>query len=299
MWAASIITTVFLLIILLPTILLTDSLVEGIGQLRESYRSGQLDIPPPSEQQIKNWPSVAKPALEAWQLASENLGEATLKFAPQIKEASSWILTAIAGTGVGIMQFVFSIIIAGVFLVYSEEGERTLRGIFIKLAGDQGNHFAELSGVTIRNVVRGVLGVAIIQTILASIGFVVAGVPLAGLWTLLCLILAIVQIGVGPIVIGVSIYMFFASDTLTASLLAAWTVVVTLSDNVLKPILLGRGAPVPMLVIFLGSVGGFIVHGFLGLFLGAIILSLGYKLFNQWVEQKAQESANDPAATKP
>ena len=281
--AASLITAAFLALLIVPTWFLADSLLEGVHYLRDAYQSGQLNISPPDEEQVKSWPAYAKPVVDAWRMAAENMQTVAMKFEPQLKDGSKWLLSALAGTGIGILQFVLAIIIAGVFLVFAEEGGSTLRNIFIRLAGDQGSYYADISESTIRNVVKGVLGVAIVQTLLAAIGFVVAGVPLAGLWTLLCLILAIVQVGVGPVVIGMAIYMFATADTLTASLFAAWSVVVTLSDNVLKPILLGKGAPVPMLVIFLGSVGGFIASGFIGLFLGPVILTLGYKLFQLWL----------------
>jgi predicted PurR-regulated permease PerM len=288
--SAALITFAFLALLVIPTWMLADSLLEGVRYVKSSYQSGQLTISPPDEDQLKSWPAFTKPLVDAWRMTAENMQAAAVKFAPQLKEASKWILSALAGIGMGILQFVLSILVAGVFLVYSEEGGGVLTSIFIRLAGDQGSHLAKVSETTIRNVVKGILGVAIAQTLLAAIGFVVAGVPLAGLWALLCLILAIVQVGVGPVVIGVAIYMFATADTLTASLFAVWTVIVTLSDNVLKPILLGKGAPVPMLVIFLGSVGGFIASGFIGLFLGAVILTLGYKLFQMWLNNAAPEA---------
>ena len=120
-----------------------------------------------------------------------------------------------------------------------------------------------------------------------------AGVPGAGLWAFLCLFLAIIQIGIAPVAIPVIIYMFYSASTLTAGLLMVWLVLVMLSDNFLKPILLGRGAPVPMLVIFLGSIGGFISMGFIGLFVGAVILSLGFKLFQAWLKVNSEDTIND------
>ncbi len=290
--AASLITGAFLALLIIPTWLLADSMFEGVHHLREAYQSGQLSITPPDDEQVKTWPAYTKPLVDAWKMAAENLHAAAVKFAPQLKDASKWILSALAGTGLGILQFVLAIIIAGVFLVFSEEGGSSLRSIFIRLAGEHGSYYADISETTIRNVVKGVLGVAVVQTLLAAIGFWVAGVPLAGLWTLLCLILAIVQVGVGPIVIGVAIYLFATADTLTASLFTVWAVIVSVSDNILKPILLGKGAPVPMLVVFLGSVGGFIASGFLGLFLGPVVLTLGYKLFGLWINRAAAESGN-------
>jgi predicted PurR-regulated permease PerM len=280
---ATLLTLTFLCLLLIPTFFLGDSLFDGIQKLKSLYQSGHL-IPPPDES-IKSWPAIAKPVADLWILASNNLQDAMMKYEPQVKKAASLVFSFLTGTGLGILQFLLSIIIAGVFLNYAQAGGNTIHKIFIRLAGNKGEHFAHLSEITIRNVVKGILGVAIIQTLMAGLGFFIAGVPAAGLWTLFCLILAIVQIGVGPVALGVVIYMFATADILTASLLAAWTLVVMLSDNILKPILLGRGAPVPMLVVFLGSVGGFIASGFIGLFLGPVILSLGYKLFLSWLEE--------------
>jgi predicted PurR-regulated permease PerM len=194
------------------------------------------------------------------------------------------LLIALASAGKVILSFIVSIIIAGFLLVYADSSAAVTHKIFEKLVGKNSENFATITVLTIRNVVKGILGVAVIQATMAGIGFFIAGVPFAGLWTILCLILAIVQVGVGPIAIPVAIYMFSVSDTTTAVILAIWLGITLLIDNVLKPILLGRNAPAPMLVIFIGSIGGFIYNGFIGLFLGAIILTIGYKLFMMWLD---------------
>jgi predicted PurR-regulated permease PerM len=156
---------------------------------------------------------------------------------------------------------------------------------FKKLVGKRGDEFSDISEKTIRNVVKGVFGVAVIQSILSGIVFMLAKVPYAGLWALLILILAIIQLGPALVIIPVIIYLFSAISPISATI---WTVVliaVMLSDNILKPYLMGKGSPVPMLVIFLGSIGGMMSFGFLGLFFGAIILSLGYKLYSGWLTE--------------
>ncbi|MBA7584652.1 hypothetical protein ES708_26609 [subsurface metagenome] len=134
------------------------------------------------------------------------------------------------------------------------------------------------------NVAKGVLGVAIIQSILLGIIFILAGVPYAGLWALLCLFFAVIQVGPIVVTIPVIIYLFASIDPWLAFIWTILIVLASLLDNFLKPILMGKGAPVPMLVIFLGAIGGFIASGFIGLFIGAIILSLGYKLYLGWLE---------------
>ena len=282
--AATLITVFLLLVLMIPAWMLADSLWDGVQYLREVYKEGDLVIPPPGEN-VKDWPVFAKPIVDAWKLASQDLSKAMIQFGPQIKTAMGALFSLVEKTGLGVLEFMVSIILAGIFLAYSDQGGEGIRKVFIRLAGEkQGNHFADVSQKTIQNVLKGVLGVAFIQSLLASIGFVIAGVPLPGLWTFLCLILAIMQIGIGPVVVVVLIYMFSTADTLTASLLTAWLAFVSIVDNFLKPMLMGKGAPVPMLIIFLGALGGFISIGFLGLFLGAIILSLGYKLYQAWLE---------------
>lgn len=284
--AAFLITILFLAILAIPGWLLVDSVWDGVQRLRATYEQGQLVIPPPGDR-VKDWPAFTKPLVDIWELASSNLAGAVSKYQPEIKSAAGSVLSILEKTGLGILMFMVSIIVGGIFLCYAEEGGATIRNIFKRLAGDRGLHFAEISEKTIRNVMKGVLGVAVIQSLLVAIGLVIAGVPLAGLWTLLCLISAVIQIGVGPVCIIVIIYMYSSSDPLTATLLMVWLILVSLVDNFLKPILMGKGAPVPMLVIFLGALGGFMAIGFLGLFLGAVILTLGYKLFLGWVETTA------------
>jgi predicted PurR-regulated permease PerM len=282
-FAVVFLTVLLLSIIIVPSGLIIYSLYEGINHFREVFNTGEHLIPPPGGT-TANWPSFTKPIVDIWQLASDNLQAAVLQYSDQIKEYGTMFLSALAGIGQGIMSFVVSIIIAGVLLIYADSSALVTKKIFVKLVGKNSDHFTEITVVTIRNVVKGILGVAVIQATMAGFGFFIAGVPFAGLWTILCLILAIVQVGVGPIAIPVVIYMFSVSDTTTAVILAIWMGITLLIDNVLKPILLGRNAPAPMLVIFIGSIGGFFYNGFIGLFLGAIVLTIGYKLFISWLD---------------
>ena len=281
--AVIVLTLVMLSFIIIPSGLIIYSLYEGVNHFRDAFNNGEHLIPPPGGT-TANWPVITKPIVEIWQLASDNLQDAVVKYSEQIKEYGAILLIALAGFSKGILSFIVSIIIAGVLLVYADSSVVVTHKIFGKLVGKDSENFATITVLTIRNVDKGILGVAFIQTAMIGVGFFIAGVPFAGLWTILCLILAIVQIGVGPIAIPVVIYMFSVSDTTTAVILAIWIGITFVSDNVLKPILLGRNAPAPMLVIFLGAIGGFLYNGFIGLFLGAIILTIGYKLFMTWLE---------------
>jgi predicted PurR-regulated permease PerM len=187
------------------------------------------------------------------------------------------------GFATGVIQFLISILLAAVFLVFSESLTNSSLKVFKKLVQTKGENFATLSIETIRSVVVGILGVATIQAAMAGIAFYIAGVPFAGLWTILCLMLSVIQIGSWPVLIPMAIYMYTITTPLNATLFTVWMIVVASTDNVLTPILMGRKSSVPMLVLLMGSMGGFITIGFLGLFLGAVILSIGYKLFDSWL----------------
>jgi predicted PurR-regulated permease PerM len=281
--AASIMTAITLLLIILPSIQMVGSLVDGMTYLNDKIQSGEIKVPPPPEN-IDSWPVIGKPLKSSWHEASVNLKATLTRYAPQLKTISLRLLELAMSTAMGLLHFTLSVIIAGVLMANAKGGGNLVKDLFVRLAGERGNDFADSSTITIRNVVKGILGVAILQGFLAGIGFAVAGVPGAGVWAFLCLFLAIIQIGIAPVAIPVTIYMFYSADTLTAVVLMVWLILVMLSENFLKPILLGRGAPVPMLVIFLGAIGGFLSMGFIGLFIGAVILSLGFKLIRAWLD---------------
>jgi predicted PurR-regulated permease PerM len=289
-----VLATIFLSVILLcilvvPSILISQAMYTEINHFSQSFQSGEHLIPPPGES-TKNWPSITKPILDIWTTASQDISKVVIKYSDQIKVVGEWILLTLAGAAKGILQFIFSIIIAMGLLLYSNSLTTVSKNIFIKLIGSNGEHYAMVTVATIRNVVKGFLGVALIQSLMVGIGFFLADVPFAGIFTVICLILATIQIGIGPIAIPVTIYMFSATDTTTATLLAIWMGITMISDNILKPLFLGRGnPPAPMLVIFLGAIGGFLYNGFIGLFLGAVILTLGYKFFLSWIEMKDNE----------
>jgi len=168
----------------------------------------------------------------------------------------------------------------------SSKAERTLTKVFDQLMVDNGQHMLKISATTIRNVARGILGVAFIQSMLAGLGMFIGGVPGAGFLTLLGLFLGIIQIGMFPITIIVIIWAWYNTDPLPATILTIYMIVVGLVDNVLKPIFLGKGADMPMVIVFLGAIGGFIAYGLIGLFVGAVVLVLAWQLFRVWTGVK-------------
>ena len=293
--SATLLSLTLVSILAVPTFLLTESLIDGAQMLADAGDAGTLVIPPPSES-IAEWPLIGERAFELWQQAAADLPAVVDEVRPQLKAFGTWALSLATGTGLGVLQFIVSFIIAGVLLTTADKGTQAAQALAIRLAGDRGAEFAGLAVGTIRNVAIGILGVAIVQTALLSVGFLIADIPGAGLLALIILILCIIQLGPGLVTIPAIIYMFSTADTTTASIFAIWTIVMTLIDSVLKPMVFGRGAKVPTLVIFLGAIGGMLAHGIIGLFVGAIVLSLGYKLYEAWLAETPQPTAAEESA---
>lgn len=281
--AAAVMVLIALVVLLVPTIMLTGSLIDTAKSYSAHLDAGTLQVPPPPEN-ARSWPVVGEPIYTFWNLASVNLEAALGKVAPQLKKLGMPLFAAVAGLGAGLLKFVVSIIIAGVLLVNAAAASRLALAFMTRLAGDeQGQKAVDLSEATVRSVALGILGVALIQTILAGVGFLVVDVPGAGLWALLVLILAIIQLPTILILGPIILYVFSTSSMVTAIVFAIWSLLVGMSDAILKPLLMGRGVDVPMLVIFIGAIGGFVLSGIIGLFVGAIIFALGYKLFLHWL----------------
>jgi predicted PurR-regulated permease PerM len=281
--SAALCSIMLLLVLIVPSVLLGGTLAGGVQTITSQLQAGRLDIPPPPSS-LDKLPIVGRRLEELWTLGSTNLSELARRFAPQIKEGIPVVISASAGIGGALILFLVAIILAGYFLATSEANGRFATRVFVRIFNDRGAEFRDLVLSTIKTVATGILGVAVIQTIFASLGFWIVGLPGAGLWALVFLIASVLQVGVVALLPAV-LYGFAAFSTTRAVIFLVWCVVVGLMDNVLKPILLGRGAKVPMPVIFLGVLGGFMfMNSIIGLFVGAIVLSVGYKLFMAWLD---------------
>ena len=286
--AASLYTLFILILFIFPAVLLTGTLIESVQFLAQGFGTSTLTVPPPPES-IGSWPVVGDPLMKFWTLASENLEAALQQIAPHLLIVGGWLLSTTEDIGLGILKFMVAILISGYLLAQANSWQHYTRVIMKRFAGERGEKIIDLAENTVRSVALGILGVAGIQSILAGLGFIVAGVPAAGLWALLCLLLSVLQIGIALVVVPIIIYMFYSADTFTAVVFLIWSVPVTFIDTFLKPILLSRGVKTPMAVIFMGAIGGFLASGIVGLFIGAVILSLGYALFLDWVREGSQD----------
>jgi len=270
-------------IVIVPTWMFAGSLIESTTSLGRNIADGSMHIPPPSDS-VKEWPLVGEKVYAAWSNTANNFTQVLKNNADQIKEISATLLTKVAGVGLGILSLVFSILIAAAFLSNAEVAAQTIQRLFRRLAGEQGDKLLNLSTATIRSVATGVLGIAFIQAALGGLGMVVVGVPGAGLWALFVLVVAIAQLPPWLILGPVIVYVFSVESSTVATMFMIWSLLVSFLDMVLKPVMLGRGVEAPMLVILLGAIGGMVMSGIIGLFIGAVILAMAYKLAQAWLE---------------
>jgi predicted PurR-regulated permease PerM len=280
-----------LFVILGPATWLGLSLAASIPRVIARMSDGSVAVPPPPEA-IKAWPVIGDKIYQNWQLASTNLRGLLVEAAPQLKPLGSRFLNAAGSMGINLLKFILGAAISGFLLIPGPALVQASKSILFRVAGSRGEEFVNLAGTTIRNVSRGIIGIAILQALLAGIGMLFAGVPAAGLLSFLVLLLGILQIGPSIILIPLMIWGWFTMDTTTAVLFTVYMVPVNLLDNLLRP-LVAKGLSTPMPVILIGVLGGTLAHGMIGLFVGPIVLSIAWQLLVVWT-RNAPESMEMP-----
>jgi predicted PurR-regulated permease PerM len=291
--AGVLLTLLILVILLLPSAWVIKSLVEGVQSLVVQFRNQTLVIPPP-DPSVAGWPLIGKPISEIWLLASQSLESVITTYKEPLSKLGISFLGPLGGFGKSLMMFFVSVIIAGVFLIKADASADFVRRLVHRLAGERSEEILPVTGATIKNVAKGILGVAFFQFVTAGTVFLLASVPLAGLWAFAVLVLAILQLPPPIVIVPVIIYLFSVKELMPAILWTIPLLVIAFSDNVLKPLLMGKGSTVPMLVIFLGAIGGFIFSGLIGLFTGAIVLSAGYNLMLHWIGEAKPSQRGTP-----
>ena len=281
--AVTLIVVMGIAIIVVPVISLSSSMIDGATKLGTQISEGSIHIPPPPAY-VEEWPIVGEKTYKLWLQSSQNLMATLEKYPDQLTAIGKKLMGAAAGVGGGVLQFIVSFLIAAVFLVSADGANAGLRRMSNRLSPNQGDELLDMSTSTIRSVAVGVIGIAFIQAMLGGLGMMFAGVPAAGLLAIFILVLAIAQLPPLLILGPVAFYVFSAESTTVSVIFLIWSLLVSFSDAVLKPLFLGRGVDVPMLVILLGAIGGMITSGIVGLFIGAIILALGYKLVGEWLQ---------------
>jgi predicted PurR-regulated permease PerM len=286
--AAAIVTALCLLIFTGPVIWLGLSMAEGLGALAERLNARTITIPPPSDE-IKTWPLIGERLHHLWGLASTNLKTALTEALPYLKPLTNAATRMAENAAAGIPLFLLSLIIAGFLFPRAPSLLEAVRRLSHRILPARGQEFVRLAGATIRNVSQGVIGVAILQAILSGLGFVIAGVPGSGLLTLAVLIFAILQLP-GIVLLPAIVWSWTAMPVWAALAFTVFFVPVTLINHFVSSIVMARGLKTPMLVIFIGVIGGALAHGIIGLFLGPIVLAVTWELIVAWVQYEEAPS---------
>jgi predicted PurR-regulated permease PerM len=292
--AAVIITIINLAIVIGPVTWLGVGLIDGLQGFASRLAAGTLAIPSPPDG-VKDWPIVGAQIYGLWDGASTNIRAALIEIAPHLKPLAGPVLAFAGSAGLGTLKFVVSVLLSGFLFLYGPSFVAATRRIQARLVTQRSEDFVALAGLTIRTVSQGVIGVAILQSLLAGIGLKLAGVPHAGVLAFAVLVLAILQIGSAIVLIPVIIWIWATKDFTVALPLTIYLLIVGLADNVLKPLLMGRGLSTPMLVIFIGVLGGILAHGIIGMFVGPIILAVAWELMMAWIREDQAEVASPDA----
>jgi len=291
--AAIIVTLVVLSVFLGPAAWLGIGLVEGLGNISDQLTSGDLTIPAPPDS-VKNWPIIGSSLHQFWDMASLNLHSALRQVAPHLKPLASPILAIASSAGTGTLKFLVSVVISGFLFRHGPALVVASRRALTRVVPERSDSFLALAGATIRTVLQGVIGIAALQAILAGIVLKIAGVPNAGVLAFAILVLGIVQIGSLPIMLPVIIWVWMVRDVGPAVLITILLFLVGISDNVLKPLLMGRGLSTPVLVIFIGVIGGTLAHGIVGLFIGPVILAVAWEIMIAWIGNDESDADSQP-----
>ena len=277
---------VLLAIIITPTINITSSIVDSTKEIISNFNEGTLQVPPPNES-VKSWPMVGNKIFTAWSNASSDIEGFIQKHPGEAKSSLGWFFGSFTGIMGSVFLSLIALIIAGIFMSSAKGGYETGLAFAEKMMAGSGEKIMAMCINTIRSVVKGILLVAFIQAILAFIGFQMIGLSMAGILAVVVMIGAIVQIPVTLIVIPIIIFVFSFADTTPAIIFTIYIIIVSLLDNVLKPMLLAKGLETPMIVILIGAIGGMMLLGILGLFIGPVILAISHRLYMNWVNPDA------------
>lgn len=283
--AATLLVLAGLTLIVAPTAVVLGSLGDSVHETIVSLRDDDLKVPPPPAS-VAEWPVIGKRASGAWSLAHKDLPSVLKRLQPQLGELAAKALEMVASMAGSVLLFVFSFIIAGIVMAFGESGSSAAHSILGRIAGRRrGMEFAELATQTIRAVALGVVGVAFIQAMVVGIVLIIAGIPFAGVLAIIVLVLGIAQVPALLITLPVIAYIWMSGnyETVPAVVHSTLLVVSGMLDNVLKPLLLGRGVDAPMPIVLIGALGGLAGAGILGMFVGATALSLGYQILMRWV----------------
>lgn len=284
--AATIITLLSLFIVVGSIVVLTNNMVDTLRDIIARVHSGEQIIPQPSAS-VSNWPIIGDHIQSIWSLASSNLGDAIKKYSGSLVQAGGFAIGLLATKGIELILFILAVIFSGYVLTHAVNMMDSFRKLAKRIHPERASTFLEIMTETIQNVSRGVVGVSLLQSLIFGLLLLLAGIPGAGLFTFLALILCITQIGLLPLVVPLAIWLFITKSFAFAFILTLLMLLTLLIDN-LKPFVMAHGLRTPLIVIFAGVIGGLLLHGVIGVFIGPVVLAIFYELVYHWIN--AQES---------
>ena len=293
--ATSIMTAALLLVFVVPLSAAIGTIVANASEIVDwTSRISHVKLPPPPEF-VEKVPIIGQKAASVWReyadKGSEELAEIVRPYATR---AASWFVAEVGSFGLVTLQFLLTVVISAILYTSGENTARWVRRFGRRLAGERGEQVVRLAGQAIRGVALGIVVTALVQSVLGGIGLAIAGVPFAAVLTAVMFMLALAQIGAVPVLLGGLAWLWWKGDTGWFVALLIWTVVVSSLDNILRPVLIRRGADLPLLLIFAGVIGGLFAFGLLGLFVGPVLLAVAYTLLDAWVAEESD--ADDPTA---
>ncbi len=293
--AVMVMMTLLLLVVIGPLISLGSTIVTQAEHLA-SLQSVELKIPGPPDW-VDDIPVVGHKTAEEWTaIAAAGPASLAARLTPYMTQIGAWLLSQLGGLGGIVVHLIITFLFCGVLYARGETGAMGVRRFFRRLQGERGDAIVVLAGASIRAVALGIVVTAVVQTVLGAIGFAVAGVPYVALLSAVMLICCIAQIGPGLVLAGGVIWLWHTGDHTWAIVLAVWSIGVASLDNVLRPVLIRRGADLPLLLILLGVLGGLLAFGIVGLFVGPVVLAVAYTLGRAWVAEGDAEPEVPPVS---
>jgi len=286
-------------LVLVPTAIASISAAGSIPKVVAAIQTGEQQIPP-APARLQGLPVVGEKAHAAWNEAATDMPAFTQKYRPQLAAFAKRLVSFAGSLFVTVLAIVAAVTFAAITLAYSESARAFISAILARVTGSRecGEHYMNVIGATIKSVANGVIGVAFVQALLCGIGFFVIGVPGAGLLSIVAMALGVVQVPVVLVTVPAIVWAFSTQSSTAAILFTIWSLLAGLSDAALKPLMIGHGLEVPMPIILLGVIGGVMAYGLAGLFIGAVLLAVGYVLFREWLDGQSQKVAQLPKKRK-
>ena len=283
--AVTAITGLMLLLVFVPVSMAVVSVVKNADEFAAWAATLQTFHLPPPPAWVAELPLVGERVAELWaKTATEGFAELAQAAKPHINAALGWLAGRAGSVGAILLQILFTVIIAAVMYAYGESAAFGLRAFGRRLAGQRGENMVLLAGRAVRGVALGVVVTAIVQSVFSGIALAIAGVPFAVLLTGVMFLTCIAQVGPVPVLLPAMIWLYWKDSYGWAGFLLVCTIIVMTLDNVLRPILIRKGADLPLLLILLGVIGGLIAFGLIGIFVGPLVLAVTYTLLNAWME---------------